>query len=198
MRFFKNLLLYISAFVPMYGLIFVKLIVEIINGNLTFNVLNTVNFVTLLFLITSGIFGLIWNVHWNTEESKEIVILSKENITDKHFLGYFSLFVFFAIPLDLSYMSGYFIYVIILILIGIVYVGNALFYINPLLNILGYNFYDITYHEKDQKEVKKAKMFYRGELKITDKPCYAKLKNVNFTFIDKKVEKSQKNFQKRY
>lgn len=186
MQFVKNLLLYISAFVPMYALIFVKLVVEIANDNLTFNILNSVNFATLLILIALGIVGLIWNVFLNNEKSQEIIILSRNNITDQHFLGYFSLFVFFAIPIDLSYMSGYFIYVIILILIGIVYINNGLYYINPLLNILGYNFYNITYREVGQKETKHAKMFYKGDLKVSGKPCYAKLKNVNFTFIDRK------------
>ena len=189
MHFLKNLLLYISAFVPMYGLILVKLVVEIVNHNLTFNVLNTINFVTLLLLIASGIWGLIWNVNLNHEKAEEIVIISKKNITDQHFLGYFSLFVFFAIPIDLSYMSGYFIYVIILILIGIVYMGNSLYYINPLLNILGFNFYDITYKVKGDETVKQAKMFYRGELILNGGTCFAKLKNVNFTFIDKNNRK---------
>ena len=92
----KNLLLYISAFVPMYFLILIKLIVELINNNLTFNVLNTLNLVTLLLLIISGILGLIWNINFSSEKSKEIVILKKANITDQHFLGYFSLFVYFA------------------------------------------------------------------------------------------------------
>lgn len=189
MQFLKNLLLYISAFVPMYWLIFIKLVVEIANNNLSFNILNSINFATLLILIALGIWGLVWNVFLNNEKSQEIVIISRNNITDQHFLGYFSLFVFFAIPIDLSYMSGYFIYVIILILIGIVYINNGLYYINPLLNILGYNFYDITYREKGKEETKHAKMFYKGDLKISEKPCFAKIKNANFTFIDKKHKK---------
>ena len=186
MAFIKNLLLYISAFMPMYVLIFVKLIVELVNQNLTFNVLNTINFVTLLLLIGFGIGGLVWNVKYNTDESKEVVILSKQNITDQHFLGYFSLFVFFAIPLDLANMSNFFVYMIILVLIGIVYINNSLYYINPLLNILGYNFYDITYREVNGKETKNAKIFYRGTLELENKTYWVKLKNTNFSFVDKK------------
>jgi len=124
MTFIKNLLLYISAFMPMYILILIKLVVEIFNNNLHFNVLNT--------------------------KSKEIIILEKKNTTDQHFLGYFSLFVFFAIPLDLANMSNYCIYVAILILIGIVYINNSLYYINPLLNILGYKERD-DYNERKNR-----------------------------------------------
>ena len=185
MQTLKNLLLYLSAFIPMYFLIFVKVVIEIINDNLSFNVLNTLNLVTLIILIALGLFGLYWNVHLDKETAKEIVILRKENITDQHFLGYFSLFVFFAIPLDLSYVSGYAVYVLIIIMIGIVYINNSLYYINPLLNLLGYNFYDITYQERGSTQQKNAKFFYKGTLKIEDKTYWVKLKNTNFSFIDR-------------
>ncbi len=181
---FKNLLLYLSAFMPMYVLVFVKLVVEIINNNLSFNVLNTINFATLLLLIIGGVIGLLWNVKYNNEKSNEIIILKSENITDKHFLGYFSLFVFFAIPLDLSLVSAYCVYVLVLIFIGIVYINNSLYYINPLLNILGYNFYDIEYRDVDSGEIKQGKIFFKGEPEL-GKPYFAKVKNKHFCFIDK-------------
>lgn len=185
-NFLKNLLLYISAFVPMYVLIFVKLIVEIINHNLSFNVLNTLNLVTLLSLIGLGIFGLVWNVVFSKDKSINVKIISKKNITDQHFLGYFSLFVFFAIPLDLSLVSAYCVYVLVLIMIATVYINNSLFYINPLLNILGFNFYDIQYIEANDSEIKNAKIFYRGNLLIENKTYWIKVKNQHFCFVDKK------------
>lgn len=185
----KNLFLYISAFVPMYVLVFVKLIVEIANQNLSFNVLNSLNFVTLLLLIVFGIVGIVWNVNFSKSESIHVKIVSKKNITDQHFLGYFSLFVFFAIPLDLSLVSAYCVYVLVLIMIGIVYINNALFYINPLLNILGYNFYDIEYLEEGSEDIKSAKIFFRGEFLIEDKTYWVNVKNQHFCFIDKKHKK---------
>lgn len=190
MNFLKNLLLYISAFVPMYVLVFVKLIVEIINANLTFNVLNTINFVTLLLLIIAGVGGLFWNVKFSTDKSVKIKIISKQNITDKHFLGYFSLFVFFAIPLDLSLVSAYCVYVLVLVMIGIVYINNSLYYINPLLNILGFNFYDIEYQTEDEEETKNAKIFFRGNLEINQTYC-VNVKNQHFCFIDKRNSSCQ-------
>lgn len=180
----KDLSLFLSAFVPMFVLIFVKLVIDMLNNNLSFNILNTLNFITLLLLIAFGIGGLCWNIK-DKEHTKEIVILSRENITDQHFLGYFSLFVLFALQLDLSLVSGYCVFIVIMILIGIVYIKNSLFYINPLLNILGYNFYDITYHYVDDKEHHEAKMFYKGDLTV-NKSYYVNIKNQNFTFIEKR------------
>lgn len=185
MKFFKNLLLYISAFMPMYVLVLIKLVVEFINQNLSFNVLNTINLITLLLLILASVAGLVWNIKYNKEKSKEVRILTKHNITDQHFLGYFSLFVFFAIPLDLSYVSVYCVFVAILIMIGVVYIHNSLYYINPFLNLLGYSFYDITYVEVGSQEERHAKIFYKGDLVIEYKTYFVKLKNENFSFVDK-------------
>ena len=187
-NFMKKLLLYISAFVPMYVLVFVKLIVEIINDNLHFNVLNTLNFITLLMLILAGIFGLLWNIKFSSGKMLQIEIVEKQNITDKHFLGYFSLFVFFAIPLDLSLVSAYCVYVLVLVMIGIVYINNSLYYINPLLNILGFNFYDITYKEVGTQEIKTAKFFHRGGI-VKGKTYTANVKNDHFLFIAEKKER---------
>ena len=168
----------------MFILILIKLIIDIINHNLTFNVLNTINLITLLFLIFSGIGGLIWNIYDN-KSTKQIEIVSAQNITDKHFFGYFSLFVLFALQLDLSLISGYCTFVFIMIFIAIVYIKNSLYYINPLLNILGYNFYDVFYYtEKDGKKYN-AKLFFKGFLE-ENKKYLANIKRQNFTFITKK------------
>ena len=81
----KNLFLYLSAFVPMYILILIKLIIELISKSLVFNMLYILYLITLLILIGSGVFGLISNIYFSHMSSKEIVILKKKNITDKHF-----------------------------------------------------------------------------------------------------------------
>ena len=181
----KDLLLFFSAFLPMYVLIFLKLIVDIIFGNKTFNILNSINFSTLLCLIIAGIIGIVWNVYKSRNKSQEIIVLSIQNITDQHFLGYFSLFVLFALQIDLTYVSGYCTYVLIIVFIGIVYIKNSLYYINPLLNILGYSFYDITFKEHGKNQTRKARIFCKKKLSINNSYT-VKIKNENFAFVIKK------------
>lgn len=180
----KDLLLFFSAFLPMYVLILLKLVVDIVCGNKTMNVLNTINILTFVFLIFAGIIGIIWNVYKCNIKSKEIIVLSLKNTTDQHFLGYFSLFVLFALQFDLTYISGYCTCVLIIILIGIVYIKNSLFYINPLLNILGYSFYDIRLKEINSENEINTRIFCRKKLKINEK-YLIKIKNENFAFVTK-------------
>ncbi|MBQ8909110.1 MAG: hypothetical protein IJY90_02345 [Clostridia bacterium] len=167
----------------MFVLILVKLVIDMINSNLSLNVLNCLNLITLIILILTGILGLLWNKN-DKESVKEIKLVSAQNITDKHFFGYFSLFVLFALQLDLSLVSGYCTFVFIMIFIAVVYIKNSLYYINPLLNLLGYNFYDVTYMVNGEIKTRQAKIFYRGFLE-ENKNYFAHIQNQNFTFIDK-------------
>lgn len=186
----QKIFLYLSAFIPLYSLIVIKLLIEILNNNLTFNVLNTITLILLLFLISLGVFGLIFETKKNKIERKKIKILKKKNITEQHFLGYFSLFVLFALTFELEKISMFIVFLIIICLIGVVYIKNDLFYINPLLNILGYNFYDIEYlNEKGEVEINK--FFYKGTL--TKQQTYtANIGDKNFNYIFKKEIKKNK------
>lgn len=184
-KFLKNLLLYFSAFVPMYVLVLVKLLVEIANSILSFNILNTTNLITLLMLIVGGALGLLWNVKFSGEKSIHVHIFYVKNITEDHFLGYFSLFVFFALPMDLSLVSAYCVYVLVLVMIGVVYITNSLYYINPLLNLLGYSFYDVKYIDFETKKEGEVKLFCREKL-CPNQDFWIKIKNNHFCFVDKK------------
>ena len=188
MRFLKNLFLYFSAFIPLFLLLEIKLLIDIFNNNLSWNFLNTFNIVLLLVMILCGAFGILWNTVFCRERVLQVEIKSAEEITDKYFLQYFSLFVMFAIPLDISYFNEFFVYIVILIFIATVYLNCALYYINPLLNILGYRFFDATYVDESGR-TKKAKIFSRNKI-LANQKCFVKIKNEHFAFISKSAQKN--------
>ena len=192
MATFKNILLFFSAFIPMYFLIIIKILVEIINSNLTFNFLNCLVLISLIIVIVLGVIGIKLEICNKKQKSYKVEILSFNNITDQHFLGYFSLFVLFAITFDLSKVSMFVVFVLIMIMIAVVYVKNKLFYINPFLNILGYNFYNITYKIIDCEQTKQTRIFYKGSLS-KNFVCWVKIKDDNFSFVDKTKMKKNKS-----
>jgi|GEM_PF-1599143 len=145
----KNIFLYFSAFIPMYFLIMVKFIVDLIFDNVNACGFTIAVLCILALLIILGIFGLFWNIKWNDDQTQTIIIKTSKNITDQYFLGYFAIFILFALTFDLALVSMFVIFVFITIFVGIVYIKNKLFYINPFLNILGFNFYEITYTMQD-------------------------------------------------
>lgn len=71
--------------------------------------------------------------------SKETVILKKaENITADYYFTYFSLFVISFFGVDPTKLRDILIFVFLLILIIWVYIANEMYFVNPVLNILGY------------------------------------------------------------
>lgn len=182
----KFIFLYFSAFIPMYALLILQILIEILNHNLTFDVINTIILILFSILIVLGVIGLVWNLKWDKSKTTEIKILSSTNITDQHFFGYMSIFILFTLSFDISNMSMFISTLIILAIIGVVYIHNKIFYINPLLNILGYSFYEIQYITKEDSEPKTAKVFYLGHHNLNNKWVKVKLKNTNFSFIDVK------------
>ncbi len=185
----RNVFLYFSAFIPMYFLIIVKFTFGVISESIRLDTLTICTLVMYSSLIVLGVIGLLWNIFWTGERAEEIIIISKQNLTDQHFLGYFSLFVLFALTFELTQLSMFMVSIVIIILIGIVYVNNRMYYINPCLNILGFNFYEITYVKEGSEQKQSAKMFYKGLFETSDKPCLMKLKNAHFSFIDKSSTK---------
>ena len=177
----KKICLFLSAFIPMYFLLWVKLILDIVNHNLTFNVLNTTFFIALIFIILLGSVGTYCQIYRSNITPVKVKIVKSNNITDQHFLGYFSLFVLSAVTFDLSKVNMAIVFVLIIIMIGVVYIKNKLFYINPFLNIMGYNFYNISYL-LDGKVVEDY-VFCKGNI-TTDNDYYI-IFNKNFSFVDK-------------
>ncbi len=180
----SKIILFISAFVPMYILFLINLIVEIINDNLSFNITNSCVLIGLLILLLIGSIGLALIIKFANKEYKEIKVVSKKNLTDQHFLNYFSLFVLLALTFDLSKVCFVCVFVAIMIFIGIVYIKNNIFYVNPLLNILGYSFYDICYMENDEK--KETRIFFKGNLEIDNKSYKLCVSNKNLNFLKEK------------
>ncbi|MBE5736354.1 MAG: hypothetical protein E7356_03240 [Clostridiales bacterium] len=178
-----KIILYISAFVPMYLLFILNLVIELINKNLTLNITNTVVLVSLTILTLIGFVGLMWVVKSKSDTRGKITIISKKNLTDQHFLNYFSLFVLLALAFDLSKICFVGVFVAILIFIGVVYIKNNIYYVNPLLNILGYSFYDIVYLDESGKEGE-LRIFYKGELETNGKVYLLSLKKKNLNFLE--------------
>ncbi|MBO7527397.1 MAG: hypothetical protein J6T74_05805 [Clostridia bacterium] len=95
-------------------------------------------------------------------QGKRIKIINKNNTTDQHFLGYFSLFVLFAVTFEIEMYSMAIIFFLVLIFIGVVYIKNDMYYINPLLSLLGYSLYQVKMAENDGFIFN---VFYKGALK---------------------------------
>ncbi len=76
MKKFKDITLYISSFIPLYFLVIVKELIEIANGNLSFNVINTVMLSLNLLLIILSVVGVILSLKQDKSIPKHIGIFN--------------------------------------------------------------------------------------------------------------------------
>ena len=186
MGIFKKIGLFLSSFAPLFLLLIIKEFIEIFNGNWSFNFLNSLVLIVLISLLCYGVLSFyVILKEIGQDKLHMITIKSKKNITDDHFLGYFSLFVLFALSFEIEMYSMASIFFVVLALIGVVYIRNDMYYINPLINILGYSFYDVEYiTNNDDKTLKNMRCFYKGKLEINQ---IYKFKNKfsNFVFLIK-------------
>lgn len=179
----KKFLLYISAFVPLYFLVVIKILIDILFGNLHFNFLNTFSLILLISLLMLGFVGANIAIKHTKTDIVHISILEKTSITEQYFLGYFSLFVLFALSFELEKVSMFVVFILVITLIGIVYIKNDLFYINPFLNILGYNFYELKFKLENSNEIQTAKFICKGKITLNNQIHSAKLSHENFSMI---------------
>jgi len=104
-----------------------------------------------LILFIAGICGIIHfrRTFLNSRTSaKETVILTKaENITADYYFTYFSLFVISFFSVDPTKLKDVLIIFFLMVLIIWVYITNDMYFINPVLNLLGYRSFSITYHK---------------------------------------------------
>ena len=73
----RKILLYLSAFIPLYFLVIIKILIDIILGNLHFNVLNTSTLIILSSAIFLGIKGIYYSTIKNQTKITEIMIIEK-------------------------------------------------------------------------------------------------------------------------
>ena len=172
----------------MYALLILQILIDIINGNLHFNVLNTISLSLFAVAIILGATGLVLSLNKKPKKQTEVLVVSSVNITDQHFFSYISIFILFTLTFDISKISMFVSTIVILCLIGVVYIRNKIFYINPLLNILGYSFYEITYKTKENASPKTAMVFYKGHQNLNNKLVKVNLESTNFCFIDVKKQ----------
>lgn len=81
----------------------------------------------------------------SVQDAEHIKVVKAENITADYYFSYFSLFVLSFYGVDPTDVADIVIFAFMKLLIIWVYIVNDMFFINPVLNMLGYRSFSITY-----------------------------------------------------
>ena len=181
----EKLLLSLSCFIPLY-LIFgirngitARAFYRIIDNSAFFNCMkaqcaefyfNAILCVIWIVLLAISIVGILKfrAVFLKSQRrSKESIILLKaNNVTADYFFPYFSLFVISFFTVDPTKFSDILILGFLVIFIILVYVRNDMYFINPILNIIGYRSFAIAYQRTSSSKSQESEGIKILETKV--------------------------------
>lgn len=168
----QKIALAISCFIPLYivmmlknAIVFSELLAE--NG---FVGMCIYNLIVIIIWIALSVFGIAGLVNFSKSflklysRSKEtIVIDSAKNLTGESFFTYFSFFVLTFFAVDPSSWKDLIILFFLMFTIIFIYIKNDLFFMNPVLNIIGYKSFILQYQKLINGES------IRNEIKVYSK-----------------------------
>ncbi|MBS5886682.1 hypothetical protein [Clostridium sp.] len=151
---FRKIMLFISSYIPLYILLIVKNILERVTygGNFTFSFskeyiffdeINDYAIIVLLILCLISYLYLSVKIK-HTRGEKYYKVISVQNETSNYYFNYISIYLLSCLGLTLNNIVDVFVLVFLMIIVGYIYISNKMTYINPTLNLMGYNVYNMT------------------------------------------------------
>lgn len=190
----RKLVMYISAFIPMLLIMWIK---EVLLGVL--NVLekpwkytwdsiylNPYLIAEIAFIILIGCTFFLLLKRNKKTSVYTITLMKVKNRSAEYYLAYYSLFILALIELSLTDPSDLVVLLLLLIVLGVVYIKNDLFFMNPTINIFQSYIYEVEYdisQETITKLIISPKKLSEGNIVDID------ISEFEFTFLRRKHEK---------
>jgi len=189
----KGTMLFLSAFSPMFLLFAGKSLFEIFIYDTSLK--TTLNYCIIVALILIAIISIVFAFIFLKKPLKnnydKVLLLEVKNHTPQYFLSYFALFVLLAFSFDIKDSYYLIILLCLIIIIGIVYISNELFFLNPLFNLIGYKIYYIEY-KKEKSNIKQFTYLITRTSLLKQKNSEIIVDNSEYDFVkqikDKKEE----------
>ena len=183
----KKIIMYLSAFLPMFWLILIKdyatILKDAIAGEMPYSDLLSIQLFVVLGIVLLVTVITIILISGNKNLSNDLVVATKvTNRTAEYYLGYFSLFILELFAFSFTDIVDIIVMSILLLLLGIVYVKNGLFFINPTLNIFRSFIFEVEF--SDGNSIRTKILICKEKIKQGDS-LYVDISNYGFTFAQK-------------
>lgn len=195
----QKLMLAISCFLPLYLILMLKNILALIkfgkqkdfSSCFIYNSVVTGIWLLLFVVGIIGIFCFSKQFLKSYNKPKETIeIVSSENVTGEYYFTYFSLFVLTFFTVDPTSWIDFSVLVVLILLILVVYLRNEMYFINPILNLIGYRSFNIRYKKyNDSEKTVDLKVFSKLNLcKTNDETYYISYSTHDFTICYDNIE----------
>ena len=183
----KKIIMYLSAFLPMFWLILIKdyatILKNAIAGEVPYSDLLSVQLFIVLGIVLLITIITIILISGNKNLSNDLVVATKvTNRTAEYYLGYFSLFILELFAFSFTDIVDIIVMSILLLLLGIVYVKNGLFFINPTMNIFRSFIFEVEF--SDGNNIRTKILICKEKIKQGDS-LNIDISNYGFTLAQK-------------
>lgn len=186
----KKVIMYLSSLIPIFLLMITKeyliIIVKIFRKELAFkaiiNPILIIGFMICLIIIVLFVY-LIKNVKGLA--CYKVRIFNINNRSSDYYLQYFSTFLISLFEFSLLNIENFIVFTLLVFVLGIIYIKNELFFINPTINIFQSMIYEV-----DTEEYGKRLIICKQKLKEGD-IVEIYISEFNFTFIKINEDKTK-------
>ena len=183
----KKIIMYLSAFLPMFWLILIKdyatILKDAIAGEVPYSDLLSIQLFIVLGIVLLITIITIILISGNKNLSNDLVVATKvTNRTAEYYLGYFSLFILELFAFSFTDIVDIIVMSILLLLLGIVYVKNGLFFINPTMNIFRSFIFEVEF--SDGNNIRTKILICKEKIKQGDS-LNIDISNYGFTLAQK-------------
>lgn len=187
--------MYLSAFLPMFWLILIKDYASILKdanaGEAPYSDLLSVQLFIVLGIVLFITIITIILISGNKNLSNDLVVAVKvTNRTAEYYLGYFSLFILELFAFSFTDIVDIVVMSILLLLLGIVYVKNGLFFINPTMNIFRSFIFEVEF--SDGNNIRTKILICKEKIKQGDS-LMIDISNYGFTLAQKVENMTEEN-----
>lgn len=191
----KKIIMYLSAFLPMFWLILIKDYASILKdanaGEAPYSDLLSVQLFIVLGIVLFITIITIILISGNKNLSNDLVVAVKvTNRTAEYYLGYFSLFILELFAFSFTDIVDIVVMSILLLLLGIVYVKNGLFFINPTMNIFRSFIFEVEF--SDGNNIRTKILICKEKIKQGDS-LMIDISNYGFTLAQKVENMTEEN-----
>lgn len=182
--------MYLSVFLPLFVIMWLKevalIVLSIFNEKMNWkDLINIYLIAWFLIIIILVIFFIKLMTNNKKLTTYKIKVIKVKNRTAEYYLGYSSVFIVSLVGFSLMNVVDVFVLVLLLIALGVVYIKNDLYFINPTVNMFKSYIYEVEYKNKDNLETKT--IISNKKIKPDD-TIDIELSQFEFTFMRNKDE----------
>lgn len=185
-------ILFVSSYVPLYLFLILKDIISRLeekkfNMEISYLRVNSLNDIVIIVLVAISAFSIIYlkKVLGRVQPSIYVKVGKVRDETSSNFLNYISVYFMSCIGLRIDNFTDLFTLSFLMIVIGFIYIRGNLIYINPILNLMGYNIYDLEGTIEVSGEVVEAMVIVKKDISINEGDLLFTTKKSSFMIVKK-------------